>query len=175
MLPSQWDIRHSLPFHLSDLAAIVAIYTLWTRNPWGFALLYYWGLTLTSQAFITPVLDLDFPHLKFIMFWISHCLVLWAAVYMTWGWGFRPGWRGYLFTVTVTIGWLLVMLGFNTLAGANYLFVNAKPVGPSLLDLLGEWPWYLFSEVAVGLVLWALITLPWCGLFLVSKKSPPCG
>lgn len=57
MLPSQWDIRHSLPFHLSDLAAIVAIYTLWTRNPWGFALLYYWGLTLTPQAFITPVLD----------------------------------------------------------------------------------------------------------------------
>lgn len=161
MLPAQWGLEHSLPLQLCDLAWMVAVYTLWTRSERGFALLYYWGLTLTSQALLTPHLDFDFPHVQSIMFWASHSLELLAAVYVTWGAGMRPDWRSYRFATAMTAGWAVTVFSFNSIAGTNYGYLNAKPPGRSILDLLGEWPVYVFVELVAGAALWALITLPW--------------
>jgi uncharacterized membrane protein YwaF len=43
------------------------------------------GLTLTSQAIVTPDLASDFPDPIFLLFWAMHLLVVWAAVYLVWG------------------------------------------------------------------------------------------
>ncbi|MPZ66149.1 MAG: TIGR02206 family membrane protein [Pseudonocardiaceae bacterium] len=162
LLPGQFDLNTSLPLQLSDLAWMAAAYALWTRRQWAFALTYYWGLTLASQALITPEMDgFDFPHQHFFMFFSYHLLVVWGALYLTFGLGMRPGWRDYGSTVGATICWGLVMLAFNTVAGSNYGFLNEKPAVGSLLNLLGNWPWYLLSELAIGLAVWALITWPW--------------
>jgi hypothetical integral membrane protein (TIGR02206 family) len=61
----------------------------------------------------------------------------------------------------VTVGWGLVMLVFNQFSGTNYMFVSRKPDNPSLLDIMGEWPWYLGAELVIGLAGWALLTWPW--------------
>lgn len=158
LLPPNWDITHSLPFELCDLAWMAAACALWTQRGWALALTFYWGLTLTPQAMITPDLNLDFPSPSFILFWGQHCLIVLAAIYLTWGRGWRPNWHGYWTTVALTLGWGLCMLAFNSLTGANYLFVNAKPESASLLDLLGPWPWYLLAELALGMAVWALLT-----------------
>ena len=50
---------------------------------------------------------------------------------------------------------------FNSAFDTNYGYLNAKPSAATAIDLLGPWPWYLLSELAVVAVLWALITLPW--------------
>lgn len=162
LLPGQFDLDTSMPLQLSDLAWMAAAYALWTRRQWAFALTYYWGLTLASQALITPELDgFDFPHLHFFMFFSYHLLVVWGALYLTFGLGMRPGWWDYGVTVGATLCWGLVMLAFNSVAGSNYGFLNEKPQVGSLLNVLGDWPWYLLSELAIGLVVWALITWPW--------------
>ncbi|RKT86638.1 conserved hypothetical integral membrane protein TIGR02206 [Saccharopolyspora antimicrobica] len=162
LLPAQWDVGESLPLHLCDLAWMVAVLALWTRQPLASALVYYWGLTLTPQALITPAFDApDFPHVDFIEFWGQHLLVIWTAAYLTWGVGIRPSWRGYRFAAAVTVGWGAAMLAFNSWAGTNYGFVSRKPDNPSLLDLMGGWPWYLGVAAVVGLAGWALLTWPW--------------
>ncbi|MEV5542301.1 TIGR02206 family membrane protein [Saccharopolyspora shandongensis] len=162
LLPAHWDIGDSLPLQLCDLAWIVAVPALWTHRPLACALLYYWGLTLTPQAMITPALDApDFPSFDFVEFWGQHLLVIWAAAYLTWGAGVRPTWRGYWFAAAVTLSWGAAMLVFNARAGTNYGFVSRKPGNPSLLDVMGGWPWYLGVEVVVGLAAWALLTWPW--------------
>ncbi len=161
MLPPQWDLHTSLPFHLCDLAWMIAVIALWTHNRLAFALIYYWGLSLSSQALLTPQLTFDFPHLQFLMFWGGHCLVVWAAIYLTWGLGFGPGWREYGITVVVTLVWIVLMLGFNSLTGSNYLYLSARPTSPTLLDLFGDWPWYLLISIGLGLLVWAMMTLPW--------------
>jgi hypothetical integral membrane protein (TIGR02206 family) len=159
--PARFDIEYSLPFQISDLAWMVAAYALWFRQQWAYALTYYWGLTLAPQALITPALDAPEFGIDFVSFWGQHLLVLWAAVYLTWWVGMRPNWRSFAFAATVTVAWGLVMLGFNEAAGTNYMFVSRKPDNPSLLDLMGEWPWYLGVELVVGLAGWALLTWPW--------------
>lgn len=162
LLPAQWNPRTSLPLQLCDLAWMAAAYALWSQRPWALALTYYWGLTLTAQAFLTPTLEgRDFPHLDYIMFWSLHLLVVWAAIYLTWGLGLRPNWRSYATAVGATVGYGLAMLVFNEFADTNYGFVSEKPPGGTLLDLLGGWPWYLLSELAVGSAAWALMTWPW--------------
>ena len=87
---SGFDVERTLPLQLCDLAAFVAPYALWTRRPWAVGLTYYWGLTLTTQAVITPDLSADFPDPVFVLFWGMHLLIVWAAVYLTWGLGHAP-------------------------------------------------------------------------------------
>jgi hypothetical integral membrane protein (TIGR02206 family) len=156
-----WDLARSLPFELCDLTWMACAYALWTGSRRAAGLVYYWGLTLTSQALITPRLDHDFPHPAFLMFWAMHGLVVIGAVFLVWGLGARPGWRDYRLALAATAGWGLAMLGFNALAGTNYVFVNAKLPSSSILDLLGPWPAYLAVEVALIAAVWAAMTWPW--------------
>lgn len=160
-------IDTSVPLQLCDVAELAAAYALWSQRQWAFALSYYWGLVLSTQALITPDIGTaregapDFPHHLFITFFTLHVLVVWAAIYLTWGRGMRPRWRDYRFAVVATLGWATVTLVFNAVTGADYGYLNAKPPIASLLDVLGPWPVYLLAEVAIVFVVWALMTWPW--------------
>lgn len=163
----QPTIDTSVPLQLCDLAELAAAYALWSRRHWAFVLTYYWGLVLSSQALITPDIGTpregapDFPHHLFVTFFTLHVLVVWAAIYLTWGRGMRSRWRDYRFAVIATLAWVAVTLAFNAITGANYGYLNRKPPTASVLDVLGPWPVYLAVEVAIVLIVWALMTWPW--------------
>jgi len=159
--PDYWDLEKTLPLQLCDLASGVAVYALWTRRRWAAALTYFWGLTLTSQAVLTPDLAADFPDPIFVLFWAMHLLVVWAAVYLVWALGLGPDWRRYRVAVAVTAAWAVTVYVFNVVVGTNYGYLNAKPSAASALDLLGPWPWYVLNEIVVVAAFWALITWPW--------------
>lgn len=160
-LPDEWSLQTSLPIQLCDLSWMLAAVALWTRHPRAVQLLYYWGLTLVPQAILTPDLVEGFPHPRYLMFWGMHLLVVWIAVYLTWGPGTRIDWRGYRFAVAVTLGWAAAVMVLNVAIGTNYGFLNAKPSRGSVLDLLPDWPTYVVIELAVVAGAWALMTLPW--------------
>jgi hypothetical integral membrane protein (TIGR02206 family) len=157
----------SVPLQLCDVAELTAAYALWTQRHWAFALAYYWGLLLSSQALITPDVGTaeegapDFPHHLFVTFFTLHVLVVWAAIYLTWGRRMRPGWRDYRFTILVTLAWVVFTFAFNAITGTDYGYLNRKPPTASLLDVLGPWPLYLLAEIAIVLIVWALMTWPW--------------
>jgi hypothetical integral membrane protein (TIGR02206 family) len=159
---AQPSIAQSVPLQLCDLAELTAAYALWSHRKWAFTLTYYWGLPLSSQALITPDLHApDFPSHSFLTFFALHLLIVWAAIYLTWGYGMRPGWRSYRFAVITTLAWVAFTFVFNTIAGSDYGFLNRKPLNASLLDFLGPWPFYVLTEVAIVGVIWALMTWPW--------------
>lgn len=161
MLPAQFVLGDSLPFHLCDLAWMIAAVALWSRAGWATGLVYYWGLTLTMQALLTPHLEEDFPHWQFISFFMGHGLIVLAALFLTIGLGVRPSWRLLRGTIAITLGWAAVMFVFNALAGTNYLYLMHKPPTASAFDLMGPWPQYLFVAFAIGVTVWSLITAPW--------------
>jgi hypothetical integral membrane protein (TIGR02206 family) len=161
------DLATSVPLQLCDIAELTAAYALWSQRHWAFVLTYFWGLLLSSQALLTPDIGTpqegapDFPSHLFLTFFTLHVLVVWAAIYLTWGRGRRPRWRDYRFAVVVTLGWVAFTLMFNTIAGTNYGYLNGKPPTASVLDVLGPWPMYLLVEIAVVIGVWALMTWPW--------------
>ncbi|RDH74394.1 TIGR02206 family membrane protein [Mycolicibacterium moriokaense] len=156
------SIDRSVPLQLTDLATTVTAYALWSQRHWAAALTYYWGLALSVQALISPVLTgPDFPDYRFLAFWAIHLLVVWAAIYLTWGRGFRPTWRDYRMVVIATLAWAGITLTFNRFAGSNYGFLNRKPATASLLDLFGPWPVYVLVAAVLVAAVWALMTWPW--------------
>ncbi len=171
----------SVPLQLCDVAELTAAYALWSQRHWAFTLAYYWGLVLSSQALITPDVGTaeegapDFPHHLFVTFFTLHVLVVWAAIYLTWGRGMRPTWRSYRFAVIVTLVWAAFTFTFNAITGTNYGYLNRKPPTASLLDVLGPWPVYLLTEVAIVLIVWALMTWPWERIRRRADERPSAG
>ena len=55
-----------LPMNLCDWATIAAIITLLKPNQRSYELAYFWALSGTFQALVTPELFVDFPDLRFI-------------------------------------------------------------------------------------------------------------
>lgn len=164
------------PLDLTDLATVVAAYALWSQRHWAYALTYYWGLVLSSQALISPALrGPDFPHYRFVAFFAIHLMVVWAAIYLTWGCGMRPRWRSYRLAITVTLLWAAGTFTFNTVAKTNYGFLNRKPATVSLLDLMGPWPVYLLVAAATVFTIWALMTWPWQRPGRARRTDPGVG
>jgi hypothetical integral membrane protein (TIGR02206 family) len=157
----------SIPLQLCDVAELIAVYALWSQRHWAFVLTYYWCLVLSSQALITPDVGTpeegapDFPHHLFLTFFTLHVLVVWAAIYLTWGRRMRPTWRDYRFAIIATLVWAVFTFTFNAITGTDYGYLNRKPPTASILDVLGPWPVYLVVEIAIVLIVWALITWPW--------------
>ena len=107
---------------------------------------------------LTPSLGEDFPDLRYLAYWALHLLILWSAAFLVAGLRLRPDWRGYRFTVAVTLGWVAVAAAFNAAFGTNYGYLAHKPGSGSVLDLLGPWPGYLLAEAVIVLAAWAGMT-----------------
>src|SRR5438045_9040271 len=61
-----------LPMDLCDWATIAAIVTLLKPNQRSYELAYFWALSGTVQALVTPELFYDFPDLRFVVFFAFH-------------------------------------------------------------------------------------------------------
>ncbi len=160
-LPGEWSLRTSLPLQICDIAWVVAVYALWTHRRWAVAANWLWGLTLTVQGMLTPDLGSGWGEPRFWMFWGMHWLVVWSAVYLVWGLRIAPGWREFRSTVAITAVWAGSVMVFNGLVGTNYGYLNGKPANASVLDHLGPWPAYVVVEIAIVIVVWAVITACW--------------
>lgn len=164
LTPGEWDLGSSLPLHLSNVAWFVIFAALWTRRQplavWSFL----WGITLSTQAMLTPDLASPFPTVGFFAFWVLHWITAWAGIYLVWGLGIRPTWRAYWITVGATLGWMVSVFTFNLIAGTNYGYLNEKPPLGSVLDHFPAWPYYLVVLIVLVAGGWALIVAafrPW--------------
>lgn len=155
-----WTQR--LPMQLCDwVTFIVAAGLIWRKRTL-YELAYFWGLAGTLQATVTPDLPFGFPHFYFFTFHISHSFILIGVAFLTFGGGnFRPV-SGSIIRAFL---WLQVYLGaaitMNLLLDENYGYLCRKPQNPSLLDHLGQWPWYILSLEALALTFFVLYYLPW--------------
>ena len=154
-----WSVRLYLPLNLSDAATLVAVLALWTGRPLLVELTYFWGLTASLQATLTPELAQSFPDVLFLTFFVTHGGVVVAALLLVAGRGIVPR-RGAVaraFAATVVVAAAAAAGCLAT--GGNYMFLRRKPED-SLLDLLGPWPWYIAGAGLVGLAMFALLDAP---------------
>ncbi|MDO5032616.1 TIGR02206 family membrane protein [Corynebacterium sp.] len=161
--PKQFDIRESLPLHLCDVLRPILALGLITGNEHALTLSYYWGIILNPQAIITPDVIYYFEPrwLRFVTYWFFHISALAVPLALTFGLGYRPTWKGYRFAVKVTPLWMATAMTVNAKTDGNYGFLNHAPGSPSIINLLGPWPWYILSETVAVAAAWAGLTWPW--------------
>jgi hypothetical integral membrane protein (TIGR02206 family) len=134
------------------------VLALLTARPLLVELTWFWGLTASLQAVITPDLgSADFPELLWWTFFITHSGAVVAALVLVVGRRIvpRPGavWRAFGATAVVAVAAGTA----NVLTGGNYMWLREKPDEGSLLDVMGPWPWYIVSAAAFGLLLFSVL------------------
>jgi hypothetical integral membrane protein (TIGR02206 family) len=157
-LRGDWSLRVNLPLHLSDAVTLVSIAALWRpESRLLVELVYFWALSASLQALLTPDLGHSFPDPLFLAYFATHGGALAAACLLVVGARRVPRrgavWRAY--GVTLAFAGLAALA--TVLTGGNYMFLRRKPGDGSLLDLMGPWPVYILVAAALGLAMFAAL------------------
>ena len=152
-----FSLRFSLPLQLTDAVTIVAVAALWRPRPLLVELLYFWALSASLQALVTPDLGQAFPSIFYFTYFIAHGGAVVATFLLVLGRHLlpRPGAARRAFAATALFAALAGAA--DLLTGGNYMFLRAKPQHASLLDDMGPWPWYIVSGAAVALAIFAAL------------------
>lgn len=164
--------KDSLPMHFCDLVALLLAAALLTHRQRLAELGYLWGLAGTVQGLVTPGVKYDWPAAEYFAFFLQHGGVPATALGLVFGAGLKPQRGALLRTMLWSNVYLVVIFSLNALLGTNYGYLNAKPQHGSVLDFLGEWPWYLLSLEGVALVLYSLLLLPFIRKKVRATNSP---
>ena len=155
----RWDWGDSLPLELCSISLIVTIVLLWTGNKRLYPFAFFAGIGGAIQAVATPVLDLNFPHFRFFHFFYTHFGIILTALYFTWVKGFKPTFKGVIRTMVALNLLLPIIFAINYWTEGNYMFLQQKPIGGSLLDFLGPYPWYILSLEIVAFSVFSCLWL----------------
>jgi uncharacterized membrane protein YwaF len=95
-----------------------------------------------------------------VQYYIAHGGIVAAALLLVIGLRLHPrpfavAWVGLLALVYAGLLGLV-----DAATGANYMYLGSKPLAPTLLDLMGPWPWYLLGAVALGVLFLAILDAP---------------
>jgi hypothetical integral membrane protein (TIGR02206 family) len=158
----QWTIQGMLPLWLCSVTSWTMPLLLVARSRRYYEWAYFMGIIGATMALSTPdLMNYGFPHYRFIEFLTLHGALIVATVYMTAVEGFRPTWKSLPRVIVITNLYWGVCAVVNNLIGSNYLYTRGKLPTPSLLDVLGPYPWYLLAMEGLGLLLCLLMYLPW--------------
>jgi hypothetical integral membrane protein (TIGR02206 family) len=163
------DMGNALPMDLCSWAAIATIVALVRPQQKIYELAYFWALAGTTQGLLRPGIPFDFPEFRFIEFMVFHCGIIAAVLFLTWGLKLRP----YASSLPRVFAWTLVYMAAAGLTdwalNVDYGFLRAKPIYPSLFDLMPAWPWYLPVLVVLGIASMLILYAPFFFADLLRK------
>lgn len=163
----------ALPFQLCDWAMVTVMVALLTgRQGWS-EVSYFWGIAGTFQAILTPNLQIGFPDIRFLSFFIGHCGIVAGVIYLMIARRFRPT----LDSIWRTLAWselyLFATLAVDRLTNVNYGFLLHKPAAASILDYLSNTHWlYLLELNGLALLFFALLYAPFFAADLFRGRNP---
>lgn len=155
-----WTPAIGLPLHLCDAAAFLAAAALWTRRRALVELLWFWAMAGTVQALVTPDAAAPYPDFLWLQYYAAHGGIVVAALLLVVGLRIAPRPGAWARAALLTAAYAAGVGAVDALTGGDYLFLRQPPATPSLLDVLGPWPWYLVSSAALAIGLFLLLQAP---------------
>jgi hypothetical integral membrane protein (TIGR02206 family) len=160
------DLSLVLPFHACYFLNLLMPVLLWRRSYFLFEVSYFLIMAGCIQALFTPDLQTVFPDYINIRYFFVHIGLVQSILYAIFVYGFRPTWRSFGKSFLWSNVYFVFVIGVNALLGTNFMYLRQKPPTPTLLDLFGDWPWYIAGAELLALVLFAVVMLP----FAFRKK-----
>jgi hypothetical integral membrane protein (TIGR02206 family) len=148
-----WSAEYTLPLQLTDWVSACSILALWTRRQLLVELTYFWALTATLQAVLTPDLGQNFPSIYYFTYFGYHLGAIVAGLLLVLGCRQYPrpraAWRVFALTLVAA-----AVAGIaDAITNGNYMYLHYKPAHNSLLNVLGPWPLYIASTALLGLAM----------------------
>ncbi|MDX2115316.1 MAG: TIGR02206 family membrane protein [Planctomycetota bacterium] len=174
LAPANFTPARSLPFHLCDLAGVISPLALLVPARILRTLAYFWGFVLGLQGFFQPVITEGPATFIFWGFFLAHTFNVGCALYDVAVGGFAPTLRDVITAILASLLYLAVMLPFNIITGFNYGYVGPGAAAqPTLLDVLGPWPFRLLPMFLILCAAFLLAWAPWAIAARSRRAAPP--
>jgi hypothetical integral membrane protein (TIGR02206 family) len=154
-----WTVKYDLPLQLTDAVSAVAVLALVTRRALLVELVYFWALTASLQALLTPDLAQSFPSVYYFTYFSYHTGAVVAACFLVFGSRLYPRAGAFRRAFALTLAFAAVAGAGDLLTGGNYMYLRNKPAHNSLLNLMGPWPWYIVSTAALAVAMFLALQL----------------
>ena len=155
-----WSAASSLPVQLCDVGGFVAAVALLWRQALLVEITYFWGLGGTLQALLTPDLRDHFPSFPYLQFYVTHDLVVLAALFLIIGLRLEPRAGAVRRIFLLTLAFAAVIGLIDLVTGGNYLYLRQVPAQGSLLSVMGPWPWYIAVGALLALIVLTILDVP---------------
>ncbi|PHQ80989.1 MAG: TIGR02206 family membrane protein [Phycisphaera sp.] len=149
--------KESLPIHVCDLAGLLAAAALLFPARRLVAVFYFWGVGLSSLAFIIPVIEEGPGYVVFWSFWVSHFIIVGGALFFVLAEGFRPTGKDLGLALIVSAVYGLAIFAVNSKLGSNYGYIGEHSPATAFF---GPWPARIPLIFAAGVLLQFFAWLP---------------
>lgn len=132
-----------LPLHLCRIATWIAAAALLSQARPLRAILYFWGLGLCAQGFVTPLRLDGLGSVGFWIFWIGHLQIVGSAIYDLAVLGFRPRLRDLGSALIASWIYIAAVVPINLTFDLDYGYLGRQSAyrTRNVLDHLPPWPW----------------------------------
>ncbi|SFB08562.1 conserved hypothetical integral membrane protein TIGR02206 [Lentibacillus halodurans] len=152
-----WSLNEHMFLHLCGIAGITGAIALINHNKRLIQITFFIGLMPSFLALVTPELPYDFPHYRYLKFFIHHITISWTSIFLvvsnhttiTFQSFFKT--YGYLLSYAAIIGFLI-----NPLLSSNYLYLAHTPTASTPLDLLGNGILYYVNLCTLAFVVFLI-------------------
>ncbi|XAL99572.1 TIGR02206 family membrane protein [Phycisphaeraceae bacterium D3-23] len=167
-------LEESLPIQACDLLALFAPLSLVVSSKWLRAIVYFGAIGLTTQAFLTPVIETGPGTMRFWVFWAVHISIVLCALFELMVGGYRPDVIALMRAIGFWLVYALAMIALDAKTGWYYGYLGPEipeTAEDSILQYLGDWPVRPAAMMGVVVVIFVLIWLPWAVLRAVKSKQ----
>ena len=149
-----WSVRFTLPLQLTDVVSLTAVLALLRPRALLVELTYFWALTASLQATLTPDLARTFPSVFYFTYFAYHVGAVVAALpARSTDAGATPGRAPPGASSPSRSPSRAIAGAADLVTGGNYMYLRSKPVHSSLLSVMARWPWYILETAALALAM----------------------
>ncbi len=167
LYPEKFNFLNCLPLHVCNLSSLFIAGFLITNLRFFYNMSFFWGISGVLMALTQPDYPFDFPDLHFILFNISHGLLLFAICFSSITLNNRPNLKSFLDTIIYSIPIALFVLASNLIINfytkettANYWYMMEFPLGENLTQYMPDPPLHMFFFMPIALALFTITYLP---------------
>jgi hypothetical integral membrane protein (TIGR02206 family) len=168
ILTDQWEVGN-LPLHLCSISTFIALYLFLKPSKKAFYLLFFTGSLPAILSMVTPELVYQFPHFRFLKYFLHHAAISWSVLYFIIFEGYRVPrravWTGFLLLNVIA----LPVFFINILLDTNFFYLANPTESTTILSFFGSGIVYYITLEMAALVVFFITYLP-MGI-LIKKES----
>jgi hypothetical integral membrane protein (TIGR02206 family) len=160
VLMGEWGFGH-LPLQLCSISTFLALYLFLKRNEKVFNLLYFIGLIPPILSMISPDLAHQFPHFRYLRYFLQHSAITLSVFYFILFEGYRVPRRAILYSYIMINIIAVPIFIINLYLGTNFFFLASPTIEvETLLTLFGSGVMYYFYLEMVAIIVLFISYIP---------------
>ncbi|MGX6445113.1 YwaF family protein [Neobacillus sp. K501] len=159
ILTHQWEVD-DLPLQLCSLSTFLSLFLFLKKSPRVFHLLYFIGLLPPILSMVTPDIVYQFPHFRFLKYFLHHSAIPLAVLYFILFEGYRIP-RKAVFRSFITVNMIAVpVFLINIWLDTNFFFLANPSESTTILSFFGSGVMYYINLEMAAFIVFIVTYLP---------------